>query len=116
VQADVTRRGDVRAMVQAALERFGDLHIVVNNAGFTHSNQPMLDVDEETFDRIYDVNVKAIYHAAMEAVPYFRRHGGGVMLNIASTAGIRPRPGLTWYNASKGAAVVLTKSMAVELA
>lgn len=116
VQADVTRRDDVKGMIQAALERFGDLHIVVNNAGYTHRNQPMLDVDEATFDRVYEVNVKAIYHAAMETVPYFREHGGGVILNIASTAGIRPRPGLTWYNASKGAAIVLTKSMAVELA
>ncbi len=116
VRVDVTRRKDVKAMIGAAVEHFGGFHILVNNAGFTHVNQPMLDVDEETYDRVYDVNVKAIYHAAMEAVPYLREHGGGVMVNVASTAGIRPRPGLTWYNASKAAAIVLSKSMAVELA
>jgi 3-oxoacyl-[acyl-carrier protein] reductase len=88
----------------------------VNNAGVTHRNQPMLDVDEATFDRVFDVNVKSIYWTARAAIPVFRKRGGGTFLNIASTAGIRPRPGLSWYNASKGAVVILTKSMAVELA
>jgi 3-oxoacyl-[acyl-carrier protein] reductase len=116
MRADVTSREDVKAMIGAAVERFGGFHILVNNAGFTHVNQPMMDVDEETFDRCFQVNVKSIYLAAMEAVPYFREHGGGTIVNVASTAGIRPRPGLTWYNASKGAAITLSKSMAVELA
>lgn len=115
-EVDVAVMDDVRQMVQLALDRFGGLDILVNNAGFTHPNQPMLEVDEETFDRVYDVNVKAIYLAALVVVPVFREKGGGVIINTSSTAGIRPRPGLTWYNGSKAAATMLTKSMAVELA
>ena len=89
---------------------------MVNNAGFTHRNGDMLKVDEETFDLITSVNMKAIYHAALAVVPIMERQGGGVILPTASTAGLRPRPGLTWYNASKGWAITATKSMAVELA
>ena len=115
-EADVTKSAAVKAMIQAALDQYGKLDIVVNNAGFTHTNQPMLNVDEPTFDRIYAVNVKAIYLAAVHAVPVFRKQGvGGCIINTASTAGLRPRPGLTWYNGSKGAAITLTKSMAAEL-
>lgn len=116
VKADVSVGTDVKAMVEAAVTAFGRLDIMVNNAGYTHRNGPMLEVDEATFDRIYAVNVKSIYLAAQHAVPVFRRQGGGMILNIASTAGVRPRPGLTWYNGSKGAAITLTRSMAVELA
>jgi 3-oxoacyl-[acyl-carrier protein] reductase len=115
-QIDVARDADVSRMIDAAVSRFGKLDILVNNAGITHKNQPMLDVDEATFDRVYAVNVKSIFLAARHAVPALRRQGGGVIVNIASTAGIRPRPGLTWYNGSKGAVIALTKSMAVELA
>lgn len=115
VEADVTVRGDVERMIATALSSFGSLHVLVNNAGFTHVNQPMLDVDEKTFDRVYAVNVKAIYLSALAAVPVFRKAGGGVILTIASTAGLRPRPGLVWYNGSKGAAITLSKSMAAEL-
>ena len=114
--ADVANREQVQAMVDAAITEFGDLDCVVNNAGYTHRNMPLLDVDEETFDRVYAINVKALYYAAQAAVPVFRKRGGGNFLNIGSTAGIRPRPGLTWYNGSKAAANLLTKSMAVELA
>ncbi len=114
--ADVSRADDVRAMVQAALEAFGGLDILVNNAGATHRNQPLLDVDEATFDRIYAVNVKSIYLTALACVPIMRQQGGGAILNMASTAAGRPRPGLTWYNGTKGAAITLTRSMAVELA
>jgi 3-oxoacyl-[acyl-carrier protein] reductase len=113
---DVSDGPQTKAMIERALGAFGDLDVVVNNAGFTHKNQPMLDVDEKTFDRVFAVNVKAIYWAAQAAIPVFRKRGGGAFLNIASVAGIRPRPGLSWYNASKGAAILLTKSMAVELA
>jgi 3-oxoacyl-[acyl-carrier protein] reductase len=113
---DVSRDADVKALVEAAVARFGGLDIVVNNAGITHRRQPMLEVDEETFDRIFAVNVKSIYLSARHAVPVLRARGGGVMINIASTAGVRPRPGLTWYNGTKGAAITLTKSMAAELA
>jgi len=116
IHADVTDRTQVKAMVDFALARFRRVDILVNNAGFTHVNQPMLEVDEATFDRVFEVNVKAIYLAALAIVPVFRSQGGGAIINIASTAGVRPRPGLTWYNASKGAAITLTKSMAVELA
>lgn len=114
--ADVSRVGDVQRMVQAALDRFGDLDILVNNAGTTHRNQPLLDVDEDTFDRVFAVNVKSIYLTTLAVVPTFRKRGGGVILNVGSTAGIRPRPGLTWYNGSKGAVHIISKSMAVELA
>ncbi len=113
---DVSDGKQVKAMVDRALSAFGDLDTVVNNAGYPHRNLPMLEVDEATFDRVYDVNVKALYWAAVAAVPVFRKRGGGTFLNIASTAGIRPRPRLTWYNGSKAAAIILTKSMAVELA
>lgn len=116
IHMDVSRDRDVAAGVQIAMEKFGRLDILVNNAGHTHRNGPMLEVSEEEFDRIYAVNVKSIYLGARHTVPLFRAQGGGVILNIASTAGVRPRPGLTWYNGSKGAVITLTKSMAVELA
>lgn len=114
--ADVGDGQAYQNLLERTLDAFGRLDIVVNNAGITHRNQPLLDVDEATFDRIFAVNVKSIYHCARSCVPVFRRQGGGNILNIASTAGLRPRPGLTWYNASKGAVITLTKSMAVELA
>lgn len=116
IGADVTRRDDVARMIHAAVGRFGGLDILVNNAGYTHRNGSLLGVPEEVFDRIFDVNVKSIYLATLVAVPLMEARGGGVILNTASTAGLRPRPGLTWYNASKGAVVTMTKSMAVELA
>lgn len=116
VHMDVSRDVDMAAGVKMAVESFGRLDILVNNAGYTHRNAPMLEVSEEEFDRIFAVNVKSIYLSARHAVPLFRAAGGGVILNIASTAGLRPRPGLTWYNGSKGAVITLTKSMAVELA
>lgn len=115
-QADVTKRAEVAAMVAAATEAYGRLDILVNNAGASHRNKSMLEVSEEEFDFIYDVNVKAIYLAALEAVPVFQGQGGGCIINTSSTAALRPRPGLTVYNGSKGAANVMTKSMAVELA
>ena len=116
IAADVTRDADWRRIVDAALDHFGGLHVLVNNAGYTHVNGPMLEVPEDEFDRVYAVNVKSIYHSARHVVPIFRKRGGGSIVNIASTAALRPRPGLTWYNGSKGAVVTLTRSMAVELA
>ena len=116
VACDVSKKSDVDAMVADAVKTFGGVDIMVNNAGYTHKNQPMMNVTEAEFDRIYDVNVKAIYLAAMACVPEMEKRGGGVIINTASTAGVRPRPGLTWYNGSKGAAIILTKSMAAELA
>jgi len=115
LQADVSSRADIDAVVKHTLEAFGGLDIVVNNAAITHKNQPMLDVDEEMFDRMFAINVKSIYHMSQAVIPHMRQQKRGVILNIGSTAGIRPRPGLSWYNASKGAVNVLSKSMAVEL-
>jgi 3-oxoacyl-[acyl-carrier protein] reductase len=112
---DVTRSADVKALLDTALANFGHLDIVVNNAGTTHRNQPLLGVTEAEFDRVYAVNVKSVYWTAINMVPYFRLRGGGCFVNIASTAGVRPRPGLTWYNGSKGAVIVTSKSMAAEL-
>ena len=116
VVADVSQKIDVEAMVRAATEAFGGLDIVVNNAGVTHRNQPLMDVGEAEFDRIYAVNVKSVYLSTIAAVPKLEKRGGGSIINIASTAGVRPRPGLTWYNGSKGAVITLTKSLAAELA
>ncbi len=116
VEADVTRRTEVQRMIDTAVDSFGRLDILVNNAGYSHRNAPLLEVGEEDYDRCFDVNVKAIFHATQIAVPVFRKQGGGVILNTSSTAGLRPRPGLTWYNASKGAVNTLTQSLAVELA
>jgi 3-oxoacyl-[acyl-carrier protein] reductase len=113
---DVSSDRDVGALVRFALDELGELDIVVNNAGTTHRNQPLLNVTEEEFDRIYRVNVKSLYLTAKHAVPHFRAKKNGVFITIASTAGVRPRPGLTWYNGSKGAAIVTSRSMAAELA
>ena len=115
VRCDVSKAADVNAAVDLCVKTFGSPHIVVNNAGTTHRNQPMLDVDEATFDRVFNVNVKSIFHVAHAVVPLMRAQKNGSIINIGSTAGIRPRPGLTWYNASKGAVNLMTKSMAAEL-
>jgi 3-oxoacyl-[acyl-carrier protein] reductase len=114
--ADVTRAEDMHALAAHALDTHGGLDILVNNAGVAHKRKSMLDVDEDELDRILAVNVKGLFHTANAVVPVFRTRGGGAIVNIASTAAVRPRPGLTWYNASKGAVTTLTKSMAVELA
>jgi 3-oxoacyl-[acyl-carrier protein] reductase len=116
VRADVSRDDDTRRMVETAVDRFGRLDVLVNNAGVSHWNQPLTEVSEADFDRVYAVNVKALFWAAKHAVPVMAAQGGGAIVNTASTAGLRPRPGLCWYNGSKGACVTITKSMAVELA
>jgi 3-oxoacyl-[acyl-carrier protein] reductase len=116
VTADVATREGNKALVKAATQAYGKLDAFVANAGYAHRNQPLLEVSEADFDRTYAVNVKAIYLAAQEAVPVMRGAGGGSILITGSTAGLRPRPGLTWYNGSKAAANLLAKSMAVELA
>lgn len=114
---DVASGVSVNGACSAAVEAMGGLDIVVNNAGWCYSNAPMLEQDEAAFDRVMAVNVKSIYLMTRATLPVFRAQGrGGVVVNIGSTAGIRPRPGLTWYNATKGAVNALTKSMAVELA
>ncbi len=114
-KCDVSKGAEVHAAVKACVDAFGPPDIVVNNAGTTHRNQWMLDVDEATFDRVFNVNVKSIFHMAHAVVPMMRERKSGSIINVGSTAGIRPRPGLTWYNASKGAVNLMSKSMAAEL-
>ena len=113
---DVSVDADVASLTRRAVETCARIDIMVNNAGTTHRNRPMLEVSEAEFDRIYAVNVKSLYLTARHIVPVMRRQGGGALITIASTAGVRPRPGLTWYNGSKGAAIVTSRSMAAELA
>lgn len=115
VKCDVARRSDVDNLVAATAKAFGTVDIVVNNAGYTHRNSPMLEVDEATFDRCFDVNVKAIYLMAQAVVPLMRQKKSGCIINIGSVSGIRPRPGLVWYAASKAAANFVSKAMAAEL-
>ena len=116
IPCDVTKGDEVEAAVARAEDAFGGLDVVVNNAGWSNRNGPLLDTDEATIRKLYDVNVMSIFHMTHAVVPRWRAGAGGVMLNVGSTAGIRPRPGLTWYNSTKGAANLLTKSLAVELA
>jgi 3-oxoacyl-[acyl-carrier protein] reductase len=115
VTGDVTQLADWHALREAALDDFGSVQIVVNNAGTTHRNKPVLEITEAEFDRVYAVNVKGIYWSVQAFVPYFREQGGGAFINIASTAGVRPRPGLVWYNGSKGAVIIASKALAAEL-
>lgn len=115
-QTDVSKGSEMQALVDASLKQFEKIDVMVNNAGISHANQPMLQVPEAEFDRIFQVNVKSLYHSAISCVPVFRRQGRGCFINIGSTAAVRPRPGLAWYNGSKGAVTMITKSMAVELA
>ena len=114
VQADVAKSADWARLVSDTAARFGHLDVVVNNAGWTHRRKPYLEVSEAEFDKVYAINVKSIYLSAIHALPVFRRQGGGCFVNIASTAGVRPRPGLTVYNSSKGAVILMSRSMAAE--
>jgi len=116
VVADVSKNSDVEAMIQQTVAQWGRLDILVNNAGTTHRNKPMTEVTEEEFDRIFAVNVKSVFLTARHGVPLMKEQGHGIILNVASTAGLRPRPGLAWYNTSKGAMITATKAMAIELA
>jgi 3-oxoacyl-[acyl-carrier protein] reductase len=114
VRGDVTHSRDWGNLIGAAEATFGKLDIVVNNAGWTHRKKPYLETTEAEFDKVYAVNVKSVYLSAIHAVPVFRKRGGGVIVNVASTAGIRPRPGLAVYNSSKAAVILMSKSMAAE--
>jgi 3-oxoacyl-[acyl-carrier protein] reductase len=114
VRADVTRSADWASLIGTAESAFGHLDVVVNNAGWTHRKKPYLETTEAEFDKVYAVNVKSVYLSAIHAVPVFRKRGGGALVNVASTAGIRPRPGLAVYNSSKAAVILLSKSMAAE--
>ena len=115
-RCDVSLDADVAAAVRTALERFGRLDVVVNNAGVTHASKPAADVTEDEFDRVFRVNVKSLFHMNRHAAPAMRAQGGGVFVNVASTTGVRPGPGLAWYASSKGAVIAATKALALELA
>ena len=116
IKCDVSQVGDVASLFEQTLKQFGSADILVNNAGTTHRNKPMTEVTEKEFDQIFAVNVKSVFLTAKHGVPLMKKQGQGVILNVASTAGQRPRPGLTWYNTSKGAMITATKAMAIELA
>ncbi len=113
---DVADASSVQAMANVAFERFGHLDILVNNAGVTHLPTPLDEVTEEDFNRVFNVNMKSVYLTAKAFVPAMKARGAGAILNVASTAGLSPRPNLNWYNASKGWMITATKTMAVELA
>ena len=115
-RCDVTNFAQVKAMIADVEGAFGGIDIYVNNAGITHPRGPLEDVTESDFDRVFNVNAKAVYLSAREIVPRMKARGAGAILNIASTAGVSPRAGLNWYNASKGWMITATKTMAVELA
>lgn len=115
-QCDVASDADVAALTATAIDKMGRIDILVNNAGITHMPAAMEDISEEDFDRVLNVNTKSVYLAAKHIVPLMKAQGSGAILNVASTAGVSPRPRLSWYNASKGWMITATKAMAVELA
>ncbi len=115
-ETDVSSAESVAAMIATARQEFGRVDIIVNNAGTTHMPAPMETISEADFDRVFAVNCKSVYLVAREIVPYFKGLGQGAILNVASTAGVSPRPNLNWYNASKGWMMTATETMAVELA
>ncbi len=115
-EVDVSQGASVGEMARAAMDAFGRIDILVNNAGITHLPAPLEEVSEADFDRVLAVNVKSVYLTAREIVPLMKEAGRGAILNVASTAGVSPRPRLNWYNASKGWMITATKAMAVELA
>jgi 3-oxoacyl-[acyl-carrier protein] reductase len=116
VACDVTNKADIARAVEMTEKKFGVTDILVNNAGVAHVNKPLMEIDEREYDRVFDVNVKGLFMFIQAVVPAMRQKGGGVIVNIGSTAGLRPRPGLSAYNATKGAVHNLTKTLAVELA
>ncbi len=115
IKCDVTKRKDIDEVVVETASKFGGLSILVNNAGVAHVNKPLMEIDEKDFDRVFAVNVKGLFMFTQAVVPMMKGNGG-VIINIGSTAGLRPRPGLSAYNATKGAVHNLTKTLAVELA
>ena len=116
IRCDVAKKPEIDKAIAATIKAFGDIDILVNNAGISHVNKPILDIEEAEFDRVFAVNVKGLFLFSQAAIPAMRKNGGGVIINIGSTAGLRPRPGLSAYNATKGAVHNLTKTLAVELA
>ncbi len=113
---DVSRADDVRSLIEGSVDQCGGLDVLVNNAGFSHRAMPMWDLPEEEFDRVFATNTKGVYLGVKYAVPALRARGGGVIVNTASIGAVAPRPGVTAYNATKGAVVTMTRGLAVELA
>lgn len=116
IKCDVADSDSVKSMVDQVMESHGTIDILVNNAGIGHIPQPLDELCETMFDRIFNVNAKSVYHTSQYIVPIMKKAGSGAILNVASTGGVSPRPNLTWYNASKGWMITATKGMAVELA
>lgn len=116
ITADVSNSDEVASFIQRTVKEFGSIDVLHNNAGIPQESTPVENVTEQTWNRIQDVNLKSAFLGAKHAVPYMREQGGGVILNTASTAGIRPRTGLSAYAASKGGMITLTKQLAHELA
>jgi 3-oxoacyl-[acyl-carrier protein] reductase len=116
LSCDVANKAAINAAVSDVIAAFGRLDILVNNAGTTHVNKPMLDITEDEYDRTFAVNVKGVFLGCQAVVPVFRNQGGGLIINIGSTAGLRPRPGVAAYSATKGAVHALTRALAAELA
>ena len=116
VRTDVSQADQVKAMIEKATDHYGGLDILVNNAGFSHRMMPMWDLPEEDYDRVFAVNTKGVYLGAKYGVPALRKRGGGVIVNTASIGAVSPRPGVTAYNATKGAVVTMTRGLAMEVA
>jgi 3-oxoacyl-[acyl-carrier protein] reductase len=115
IQCDVSKKAAVDAALKDTIAAFGTLDILVNNAGVSHVNKPLMEIGEDEFDRVFAINMKGVFLCTQAAVPLMRRRGKGVIINIGSTAGLRPRPGLSCYNATKGAVHIFSKTLAVEL-
>ena len=116
VRVDVSKAADVKAMVDTAVSKLGGLDVLVNNAGLSHPMMPLWDLPEEDYDRVFSINTKGVFLGCKYAVPVMRERGGGVIVNTASIGAVSPRPGVTPYNASKGAVVTMTRGLAVEVA
>jgi 3-oxoacyl-[acyl-carrier protein] reductase len=116
IRTDVSRAAEVKAMIDAALSAFGGLDVVVNNAGFSHRMMPLWELPEEEYERVFATNVRGVYLGCKYAVPVMKERGGGVIINTASIGAVAPRPGITAYNATKGAVLTLTRGLAVEVA
>ena len=116
IRTDVSRSADVKAMIDLALSAFGGLDVLVNNAGFTHRTMPLWELPEEEYERVFATNVRGVYLGCKFAVPVMKERGGGVIVNTASIGAVAPRPGVTAYNATKGAVVTLTRGLAIEVA
>src|SRR5206468_2096346 len=116
VRTDVSRAADVKAMVDEAVSAFGGLDVLVNNAGFSHRMMPLWELPEDEYERVFATNVRGVYLGCKYAVPVMKQRGGGVIVNTASIGAVAPRPGITAYNATKGAVVTMTRGLAVEVA